>query len=132
MTLRHHLTMLGALALLASCSSVPTRTFQILSMDTNKAPVPSMVIVGDDWQGAGAKNQFVNIDNERLALTVAFDRPEVLITVAAVKLDAQKKPITPLPTNRAEAAELSGGYVPDQVKLRLTDPETTLFILPKR
>lgn len=130
MTLRHHAAQLAALCLLASCSSVPTRTFQILAMDTDKAPVPSMVIIGDDWQGAGPKNQFVNIDSERLALTVAFDRPEVLITVAAIKLDANKKPVEPLPSTRADASDKSG-YIPDQVKLRLTDPETTLFILQK-
>lgn len=132
MTLRDSIPMLGTLCLLASCSSVPTRTFQILAMDTNKAPVPCMVIIGDDWQGAGPKNQFVNIDSERLALTVPFDRPEVLITVAGIKLDANKKPLEPLPTTRIDATEKSGGYIPDQVKLRLTDPETTLFILQKR
>ncbi len=129
----HRNTLLFATAtLLAACSGVPTRTFQIEAIDVDEKPVPCIVVVGDDWAGAAERNQYVNVgSDDTLALKVVFDRAEVDIIVAAVPVDVATGKPRMSPKSRTESTDATG-FLADVRRLRLTDPERTLLILRKR
>jgi hypothetical protein len=130
MSHRQNLAVL-ALALLTSCSGVPTRTFQIDAIDVDEKAVPCLVVIGDDWSGAAQKKQLVNVgSDDTLSLTVEFTRPEMDIIVVAVPMDPSGKPRT-MPKSRSESTELTD-FLGDVRRLRVKDPERNLFILRKR
>lgn len=117
-------------AALTACGGVPTRRFQFDAMDVEEKPLPAMIVIGDDWLGAAERQQFVNLDNRdsTLALDVTFDRGEIEITVAAVPVHPDTGKPQRVPKSRSEPNE----FVAEPRRLRLTDPEVQLFILPRR
>ncbi|MEO6593542.1 MAG: hypothetical protein ABIP94_02175, partial [Planctomycetota bacterium] len=118
-------------ALLASCGSVPTRTFKVRAINIDQQPVPCIVVIGDDWSGAADKRQFLNADTTTLNLPVQFKFPAVTLTAAAMEFDAEGKPLNNLST-RSAAIEVSDYLTDVREEVRFTDPEVILFVLRKK
>lgn len=129
-TRRHGLALSAALALLAACGSVPTRTLEIRAIDNDEQPVPCIVVIaGQDWATAAQNDQFAK-GGEPLRLKVAFENPEVELIVAAVPVDAQGN-VQKAPRSRPESTELTG-LLTDNRRVRFTDHARLLFVLRRK
>lgn len=126
------LTATAGLLLFAACGSVPMRTLEIRAIDADEKPVPSIVVVGtQDWATAAQNKQFVHLKGaEPLRLPVAFERAEVKVIVAAVKVDENGE-VRPVPKSRQESTEMTDMLADDRA-VRVTDPARLLFILRHR
>lgn len=118
------------LLVLTACGSIPTRTFEFEAIDVGDNPRACMIVVNDDWVGAAAKKQFVNVTGDDvLSLTIPFPSPEVEVTVAPMQITGSGEPR--VPKSRKEARDTSG-FADEVRKLLMTDPKRVLFILPKK
>ena len=118
-----------ALVTLTACGSIPTRDFEFDAMDVGENPRPCMVVINDDWVGAEARKQFVNVTSDDvLTLNIAFPSPSVEVTMAPMlMINGQPK----VPKSRKEARD-SSGFMEDVRRVERTDPKRVLFILPRK
>ncbi|HEX5050354.1 MAG TPA: hypothetical protein VFZ65_01150 [Planctomycetota bacterium] len=127
----NRILLLAAGAMLASCGSVPTRTFQIRAINVNQEPVPCVVVINDDWTGAAERNQFLTPSSPTLKLPVQFQVPAVTLTAAALQFDADGKPLN-VPSSRSQAIDFSDYLTEVREDVRATDPDVVLFVLRKK
>jgi hypothetical protein len=116
--------------LLAACGSVPTRTFQFDAITVDEKPLPCLVVIGDDWVGAAERHQMINVEgkDDVLNVTLKFDRAEVDVTVAAVEVNPDTLKPERIPRSRMDRSD----FIAEPRKIRLTDPQTQMFILPRK
>jgi hypothetical protein len=114
------------LAALAACGSVPKRTFQFQTIDTNEQPLSCLVVVGDDWDRAAERGQ-VTTDKEPLRVEIVFDQPSVDVTVMQVAVGDDGKMLAP-PRSRSSPSDYRTQVRP----LGPNDPPDQLFILERR
>jgi len=106
--------------LLASCSSVETRTFEVRAVNDKNEPVKCIVVVDRKWPTDAASAVLTPG-----AVNVTFTHPRMTIAVKAVTVDENGK-IKGVPTEMSKSE-----YLPQTRDIDLTDPRIHLFILSK-
>ncbi len=118
--LKSKLAIVLVTALLASCSSVPTRTFEVRAVNAENEPVKCVVVVDRKWPTDAATATLTPG-----AVNVPFTHERMTITVKAVTLDEDGK-IKKIPTDTSRCE-----YLSQTRDIDLTDPRVHLFILSK-
>lgn len=123
---------LAGLALLTACAGAPKQTFYIDAIDTDEKPVPCLVVVGDDWDGAATNQRVVNVaGDDQIAIDITFETPEVSIICAAVRKNESTGEVDAMPKSRTESTEATT-FVAGTRRLRATDAPNVLFILERK
>ena len=108
---------LGA-CVLASCGSIPTKTFEVRAINAKNEEVKCLIVVGHKWPGEGDSPVYT-----RGTVEVAFEQKTMNVRVKPAQLDAEGN-IVAVPRERDGA-----DYKSANRDVEMRDPRVLLFVL---
>jgi hypothetical protein len=112
-----HLPLLGLAALVTSCGSIPTKTFDVKAINFDGNSVPCLVVIDRDFKEALASKRYTDCD-----LPLSFEKERVNVKLYPTRYDAQGKVVPPDPA-------ATSAYFAEMRELQVNDPKQHLFIL---
>jgi hypothetical protein len=111
------LALFGFAALVTSCGSTPTKTFDVKAINFDGNSVPCLVVVDRDFKEAIEAKRYTDCE-----VKLEFEKERVNLKLYPTRYDAQGKVVPPDPA-------ATGAYYAEMRELQLTDPRQHLFVL---